>query len=402
MHSVAQKDASVKIVTGIALSTMFLFAFSDSMMSVLVNEVAEGFSLSGTSVGMMSSVFNLGTMLALLVAPILQGRVAKMTVLLSATALQAVTLALCGISPVFFLFCASCTVLGVSGGLVDAYTNSLLVDVHGEESTRYLGYLHGLFGMGSLIAPLFIMRTLGWVGWRGAFLVQAVVVLAGLAALRWLGRKTKGTATEQAAQETVLRRRDLVEFARNPRNLVVLITAVFASAAQAGVVSWVLRYMMLRFDAETLGTLSLSLYWVCATINRFSASRIRIAPVRLLVIGAVLAAFCLGAGVLSGSALGMCVAMGGLGLCSGHTMQVLFGECTRGHEGRTTFATSVLIMVMGLTRSVIPLVMAGVSAAVSLVVGMLIPAVASVGVAVFGILLARLDTKLPVQTRAGE
>lgn len=395
MHTEAQKGNPVKIVTGVALGSIFLYSFVHSIASVLVNEVVNGFSLSGASQGMMSSVFNLGTMLALFAAPLLQGRVGKMAVLLFATALQVVGLVLCGVSPVFALFCLSCALLGVGGGLVDTYSNSLLVDVHRKESTRYLGYLHGLFGVGSLLAPLLMMQLLQWVQWRGVFFMLAVLVFLGGAVLLWFARQARGADMQRATRESVLRWGDLREYILNSRNMAVLAASIFATAAQTGILVWVLRYMALRFDAEALGAASISLYWVCATFNRFTVSRLRVAPIKLLILGAVLAALCLSIGVLSGSAWGMCVAMGVLGLCTGHFMQVLFGEGTKGYEGKTTFATSVLIVVMGLTRSVVPLIMASVSVGLSVVASMLIPAVTALGVAVSGAVLARFDARLP-------
>jgi hypothetical protein len=88
----------------------------------------------------------------------------------------------------------------------------------------------------------------------------------------------------------------------------------------------------------------------------------------------------------------MCAAMGGFGLCTGHFMQVLFSECAKGYEGKTTFATSAVIVMMGLLRSVMPLAMAAVSALFSASVSMLIPAVMAVGAAASGLLLARFDS----------
>jgi fucose permease len=379
----------LRIVTGITLGSILLYSFANSMMSVMINEVVNGFSLSGVSEGMMGSMFGIGSMLAVLVAPLIQGRVAKMTVLLFATALQALTLALCGLSPVFALFCVSCAIMGVGGGLVDTYANSLLVDLHKEESTRYLGYLHGLFGVGSLLAPLLVMLVLGLVGWRGVFFALAVIFFAGVAILRMLGRQARHSEMERATREKVLGWCDLREYVLNPRNIIILVACIFSTITQTGVLIWILRYMALRFNAEALGTLSISLFWICATINRFSVSRLRLTPIRLLVAGAVLAALCLSIGVLSDSAWGMCAAMGGFGLCTGHFMQVLFGEGARGYEGKTTFVTSVLIVVMGVARSVTPLMMAFISASFSAGISMLVPAVAAVGVAVSGALLAR-------------
>lgn len=389
---------SAKIVTGVALGSVFLFSFSNSLMSIMINEVVDGFALSGTSEGMMSSMCNLGSMLALLGSMLIQGRAPKMTMLLFATALQAGALFLCGFAPSFPLFCTSCAILGVGGGLADTFSNSSLVDVHQEESTRYLGYLHGLFGVGSLLAPLLVAQMMRVIEWRGVFFVMGGVLAAGVLALFGFSRRAGRAEMESATRETALGWGDLLGYVKNPRNIAILLAAIFATATQTGILVWVLRYMSLRFGAETLGMVSVSVYWVCATLNRFGVSRIPMAPIRLFVLGAAASALCLGAGVLSGSAVGMCVAMGGLGLCSGHFMQVLFGECARGYEGKTTFPTSTLIVVMGLARIAVPLMMAYVSASLSVVGGMLIPAGTAVATAAAGLWVARLDRRLHISS----
>ncbi len=391
----------MRIITHMVLCAIVLYALANSVISVSINNVVDAFSLSGTAQGMMSSMFSIGTMLALLLAPLIQGRVAKVTVLLSATALQAAMLALCGASPMFLLFCVSCAVLGGAGGLVDAYSNSMLADVHREDSTRYFGYLHGLFGVGSLLAPLAFYRLTGWVGWRGAFFALSGVLLVSLLVLWIYSRRAGQTEIQRATQEKVLSLPDLLSYVKSPRNRTLLLAGAFATATQTGILVWVLRYMSLRFGAEALGTTSISLFWICATINRLSVSRLRVEPIRLLVLGGGLAALCLGVGVLAGSAWAMVIAMGGLGFCTGHFMPTLFSEVSKGHEGRTTFATSVMIVVMGLTRSLVPLAMAWVSSMVSVAAGMLIPALTALGVVFAGLWLARIEGK-DVREDAGE
>ncbi len=389
MEKAQQQATSKRIVTGIALGAIFLYSLTNSLMSTLINEVVEGFSLSGASQGLMSSMFGLGSMLALFATPLMQGRISKLVILFGAGLLQVVSLALCGASPVFPLFCASCSLLGVGGGLVDAYTNSLLVDVHKGESHRYLGYLHGLFGVGSLLMPMVALQLLGWMSWRGVFYVMAGVLLVGISLLIGLSLRVRGSEAEQATQEKVLGLSDVKEYLKTPRNAAVLAAAIFAVSSQTGALMWIVRYMTLRFDAEALGVASLSAYWICATLNRFSVTRLRVRPLRIFTVGAALAAVCLGLGVLSGSAWGMCVAMGGFGLLTGHFMQVLFGEAAMGYEGRTTFPTAVLSVVLGIARSAMPLVMAAVSASLSAEISMLIPAVACLGAVLAGLLMEK-------------
>ena len=67
-------QAAVKGVTAAILVTSFIYAFVNSISSVLLNQVVEAFSLTGASQGLLSSMLSVGYMLALLVNPLFQGR----------------------------------------------------------------------------------------------------------------------------------------------------------------------------------------------------------------------------------------------------------------------------------------------------------------------------------------
>ncbi|MBO5975941.1 MAG: hypothetical protein J6P94_02030, partial [Oscillospiraceae bacterium] len=93
-----QRANVAKRVTTAILVTSFAYAFVNSITSVLVNDVVETFSLTGASQGLMSSMLSLGLMIALLINPLFQGRVGKITMILVSGALQAVMLLLSGIA----------------------------------------------------------------------------------------------------------------------------------------------------------------------------------------------------------------------------------------------------------------------------------------------------------------
>ncbi len=379
-------------ITAAAFVSIFVFAVAFSLTSVTVNEIVSEFSLSGTSEGFMSSFMSFGGLLALIIAPFAQGRVNKLAMLVLAGALQGVALIVCGVSGQFFLFCAACAFMGIGGNIVDAYANSAVVDVRKAQAPKYLGYLHGLYGIGSLLAPLSIYALLQALNWRGVYGIVAAVMLLSAAAVFFM---TRGSRSELAAavEETKITKADFREYLGQRRNVFLCLTGAFATMAQTGVLVWAVRYMTLRFDAEGMGALSLSAFWICATVSRFLVVRFKIAPMRLLIWGSLIGGVFIVAGVLSASAYVMCVMTGALGFAIGNIMPVLFSECAKGYEGRTTFTTSAMMLVMLVTRIIIPLLMAYFSAYVSVSLGMLLPAAFSFIAAGFGFWTVRVSDK---------
>ncbi len=210
------------MVTAAAFISIFVYAVAFSLFSVAVNEIVSEFSLLGTSEGFMSSFMSLGGLLALLIAPFVQGRVNKLAVLVFAGALQGIALIVCGASGQFSLFLAACAVMGVGGNIADAYANSAVVDVRKAQSPKYLGYLHGIYGIGSLLAPIAIYALLQASSWRSVYYTVAAVLLGSACAVFFMTRGRGELAA--AVSETKISKADLLEYIRQKRNVLLCLT----------------------------------------------------------------------------------------------------------------------------------------------------------------------------------
>lgn len=386
-------NGTAKTVTTAAFVSIFTYSFVISLTNVLTNEIVDAFSLTGARQGLMSSMYSLGMMLALVLTPAIQGRVGKLAVIVFSCALQGLMLLAGGFSPVFVLFCASYVILGMGGGLTDAYANSSVVDVRKGESPKYLGFLHGFFGIGSLISPVLVYAMLPKTGWRGVHYILAGVMAASAIAVFLFTRRIDSSDLTAATGERTLSRADIAEYVGNRRNLLLLLAGAFACCSQSALLSWIVRYMTLRFDAAQLGALSISAFWVCATINRFCVARVKVPPMKLLAYGAVLVSVFLAIGVFSAKPIVMCVMAGAAGLSSGHFMPVLFSECAAGYEGKTTFTTSVIMTVMGFVRIITPLLAAFAGSNISVSAGIALSAFAAVVAAGFGMMVVNEDVR---------
>lgn len=382
----------IRIITIAILSALFAYGFVGSISNVLVNEIIDAFSLTGTAQGLSASLMNMGSLIALFVTPLLQGRIRKTKMIVLSGLLQVAALCVAGSAAGFILFATANAVTGIGCGWLDTYANSCIVDLHPQNSTRYLGWLHGIFGVGSLIAPLAIRWILGWSNWRGVYFAFAGVMLLSVGCIAFTSRKVENTGALSNTQESRLTLKEVGVYLTVKRNVLLLLTTVMTNMVQTGLTCWIARYMFLAYGEVALGATCLTLFWIAATASRFVMPRLKLRPLTIVMVGAFCATVLLSGGILSGSATVMCVAVCLCGFVTGPFMPMLIAECATGYQGKTTLTTSLMMIVGGVARLAVPLLTASVTSAVSATAGMLVPAVFAVLAGVLSLAALRTTT----------
>lgn len=385
----------IRIITIAILSALFAYGFVGSISNVLVNEIIDAFSLTGTAQGLSASLMNMGSLIALFVTPLLQGRIRKTKMIVLSGLLQVAALCVAGSAAGFILFATANAVTGIGCGWLDTYANSCIVDLHPQNSTRYLGWLHGIFGVGSLIAPLAIRWILGWSNWRGVYFAFAGVMLLSVGCIAFTSRKVENTGALSNTQESRLTFKEVGAYLTVKRNVLLLLTTVMTNMVQTGLTCWIARYMFLAYGEVALGATCLTLFWIAATASRFVMPRLKLRPLTIVMVGAFCATVLLSGGILSGSATVMCVAVCLCGFVTGPFMPMLIAECATGYQGKTTLTTSLMMIVGGVARLAVPLLTASVTSAVSATAGMLVPAVFAVLAGVLSLAALRTTTTTP-------
>lgn len=382
----------IRSITIAILSALFAYGFVGSISNVLVNEIIDAFSLTGTAQGLSASLMNMGSLIALFVTPLLQGRIRKTKMIVLSGLLQVAALCVAGSAAGFILFATANAVTGIGCGWLDTYANSCIVDLHPQNSTRYLGWLHGIFGVGSLIAPLAIRWILGWSNWRGVYFAFAGVMLLSVGCIAFTSRKVENTGALSNTQESRLTLKEVGAYLTVKRNVLLLLTTVMTNMVQTGLTCWIARYMFLAYGEVALGATCLTLFWIAATASRFVMPRLKLRPLTIVMVGAFCATVLLSGGILSGSATVMCVAVCLCGFVTGPFMPMLIAECATGYQGKTTLTTSLMMIVGGVARLAVPLLTASVTSAVSATAGMLVPAVFAVLAGVLSLAALRTTT----------
>lgn len=385
----------IRAFTAAVLLMVLGYSLCFNILNVTMNPIITEFSLEGTSQGLVSSMMNLGSLISLIILPMLQGRIQKYYLILIAVLLQIATLVLTGLSASFGLLLTANLLLGAGYNAADSCVNSYFVDLYPDNSGA-MGLLHGVFGVGGLLTPLLITAIINRSGWRVSYYIAAAIFAAITSVFVITGSRRHRDIAESTRVETRLSVKMLAEYFGTRRNLIILIASLLCAAGQMGLISWVVRYIFVRFGegASAMGTASVSAYWICCTACRLFAPRLPFNRRRMPVVGAFAAGIAHMLGVLIGSPVAMVVGCGLNGLLSGLCIPTLISLAAIGNEDRTSLTTSANFLIMAVGRMLIPIAMAAI-AVKSIIIAMLLPAVCMSLSAVFCALAQRIPSHRP-------
>ncbi|HML68907.1 MAG TPA: MFS transporter [Clostridia bacterium] len=367
---------SVRLLTVGVIMIIATYGLLSNYQSVVLNSVVESYRLTGGMQGIMSSLINFGAVAAFLIAPMLQGRIKKTTMLLLGATILVFSFFLLGAGRALAELIVASLLTGIGFGLVDANCNAVMVDLHHDNSAKYLGFLHGGFGVGGLLAPLLIGALLAAVSWHTvSYLMGALIAAAVIVFFFLLTAAKKGVPAPEKEQRLTFAAVKAFLFHR--KNALMLLATVFYAASQTGFLVWIVRYMTLQYNAESLGSVALSLYWVFGTISRVFAPRLKIRPLVLFLLGVVLTCVFQAIGVLSGSAVIMCIAGAAIGLVSGHCVPMILSVASEDNPGSSSLIASSFLVSIYATNSISPLFMGALASWTSLNTMMLAPAVSA-------------------------
>ncbi len=374
------------------LVLIFGYSFVMSTPSLFTNGIKLDFGLTDMELGMMSSFINVGGLLALITVPLLQGRIKKWTMLLLSASVQGVLLLCLGAAPVFWVLLLAYALLGAGMGWLDSYCNFTIVDINKEKSAKYMGALHGVFGVGAFISPVVVHALLSFTGWRNInFMVAGFV---GITILFFIvqTRRDSGHLSASSIDEPRLKLTEIKDYLKDKYNLMLMGGAVMYSACQVVSAFWVVRYTTVTYaDNGAAGALALSVSWLMSTISRFFAPMLKVRPLKLFAIGVSTIGILQVTGILAGSPAALVAAYGAIGLLSGQCMPMIMNEVTVKYPGRTSLPTSVNMFMMYAARILMPLIAGALATLSSITISMLLPLITSIIGGLFAFAALRMD-----------
>lgn len=138
----------------------------DSMMGACWPAMQPEFGVPYSFAGLLSIVIFASTMVSSLfsvraVRRFGTGKVTVASVLMTALALLGISFA-----PSYYIVVLLCVPLGLGGGCVDAGLNAFVAEHY---QSRHMSWLHCFWGVGSMIGPVIMSRSITAGSWRGGF-----------------------------------------------------------------------------------------------------------------------------------------------------------------------------------------------------------------------------------------
>jgi FHS family glucose/mannose:H+ symporter-like MFS transporter len=199
-----------------------------------------------------------------------------------ALVLMAVGLLLVSRANTLATMCASFVVLGLAIGFVEVGSNTLLLWARAPTSASTINALHFVFGVGALLSPLLVNRSLSARGnTRLAFVVAAMAAVLAAAVVSTRSTPLPVDAADHVRGEVA------------PHRLVVAVALFFALyvGIEVGFAGWIATYAQsIRLGGSGVGAALTAVFWGAFTVGRLGGVAIatRVRSIALLVGSCVL------------------------------------------------------------------------------------------------------------------
>jgi fucose permease len=331
----------------------------------------------------------------------MQGFVKKTAIISFSGLMQSAMLAATGLSSSMAWLLPACFCLGLAGGWIDNGANSSMIDLHRQDGAKYMGFLHGFYGVGAILTPLLIQGLLFVTDWRHVYFFCAALTF--LIALQFfiVTKRHRSVFQRTSDRRNNMTAAQMKTFMKDRYSVLVVLATMLYSASQTIMLSWMVRFMSVRYDAATLGSLAVSLIWGMSTVSRFFAPLLGIKPLRLVFWGLSVSVVLILAGVLSGNPYVMLITSALTGLVTGQTLPMLISETVSRFPENTVLPTSIVLLSTKIAMGFAPLLVGMVSAMLTISAGMLTASLFS-ALSAFAAFLAMRVGPHNVPTRASE
>ena len=155
-----------------------MFAASSVITPICLPEIAKTFDTTFAESGGMETVRTLVILVMLLLAGICAQKWGKKPFLTSGQYLLAAGLFLISMAQSYPMLLAFLMIIGIGGGFSEALINPLVVDLHPQDSGKYLNLTNAFYSIGVMAAALLFgeLLTLGY-SWRWIFRLAALGAL---------------------------------------------------------------------------------------------------------------------------------------------------------------------------------------------------------------------------------
>jgi MFS transporter, DHA1 family, inner membrane transport protein len=176
-------------------SGFIIFAMSSVITPICLPEIIKTIPATLSESGSIETGRNIVVLIILIVASILVRLWSKQRFISQGQYLIALGLLFASFSQSYILFVLSLMIVGLGGGLTEAFLNPLIVDIHSRNSGKYLNLSNAFYPIGVMVSAFVFgeLLTLGY-SWRVIFRIaaSAAILVAILFSILDFPRPEKG------------------------------------------------------------------------------------------------------------------------------------------------------------------------------------------------------------------
>ena len=237
-----------------------------STYQTLVDRLAARFGLDTRMIGVLLSVYAIGSLCSVLISGMLSDSLGKRRVVLCASLLMCLGLLCISSSSTPTPLFAGLFFTGMGAGPCESVSSALLTDENPGASTRWMNISQMLFGVGAIVAPL---AATWYLSRPGADASSALLLCAGAVFLCWaaLAATSRGRL-RRPETEGVRRELNLFSVLKS-REFRLYALLVFVYLCYESVGPTYLRQLFLeRGSSEATANLAISLFWAAMVVLR--------------------------------------------------------------------------------------------------------------------------------------
>ena len=172
-------NSQVAKLDAVSWSGFVIFAMSSVIFPICLPEITKSIPTSLSESGAIETARNFVILSILILATLFASLWGKKIFIAQGQFLIAVGLLLVSYSESYFVLVLSLMIMGLGGGLTEAFLNPLIVDIHPSNPSKYLNLSNAFYPMGIMCSSIIFgeLLTLGY-SWRFIFRIAAFVALS--------------------------------------------------------------------------------------------------------------------------------------------------------------------------------------------------------------------------------
>ncbi len=366
---------------------MFVYAIFTTMIGTQLLILLEEFHVSLSSGGIFSVLVNSGCMAGILASALFLDKYDPRKLVTITYLVFGIFLIVIKGANTYLVFLLVLFCLGACMKFLDAAINACVTKVNREDSGFYMNLLHGCFGVGAFVGPVFTTFLIGQgVAWRDTYVILGVVVLLTLLLYIVINRRNEVVLpTIELVEEKTMR-----EVLMNPRILCLMLILFFYCGHQMGINNWFSTYLQTDMGVSLeVANLSSSLFWIGLILGRFGSAVLtkRVTELSILKCETVVASVLLLGGILSRQIALTILGVIASGLFAGSVIPlVLTIGYSRFPNAIGKVSTAMFLCIAG-GAVVVPWIMGMVSSDGGLFISMIVDAVSLILVMIFAAII---------------